>query len=204
MKKWLIISGVVTIIALMAGCSKVRRSPGRVYMPDMNYSRAYETYATSTEKLLKEKGIHYSGMPVPGTIARGDLFPYTLKNDSTDYARSVAVKSPLDAASIEMTEAERLYLVNCAICHGVKLDGQGPLVKSNKFPVAAADFITNDKYIKMPEGQMFHSITYGINMMGSYAAQLSSHQRWMVIAYIKSKQSTKTTTITADSTVATK
>ena len=35
---------------------------------------------------------------------------------------------------------------------------------------------------------MFYSVTYGKNKMGSYASQLSTAQRWMVIAYIKSKQ----------------
>ncbi|HSU28417.1 MAG TPA: cytochrome c [Chitinophagaceae bacterium] len=204
MKKWLIICGMVFIGALVTGCGKVRRSTGRAYMPDMTYSRAYETYATSTEKLLKEKGIYYNGMPVPGTVARGDLFPYTLKNDSLDYnVKSLSVKSPLDPASIDMTEAERLYLVNCAICHGTGLDGNGPLVKSQKFPVSAADFRA-EKYVKMPEGQMFQSITYGINMMGSYASQLSSKQRWMVIAYIKSKQSAQASVAKTDSTAAPK
>ena len=45
-----------------------------------------------------------------------------------------------------------------------------------------------DDMKKMAEGTMFHSATYGKNMMGSYASQLSTAQRWMVIAYIKSKQ----------------
>jgi hypothetical protein len=31
-------------------------------------------------------------------------------------------------------------------------------------------------------------VTYGKNLMGSYASQLQPKQRWMVIAYIKSKQ----------------
>ena len=35
---------------------------------------------------------------------------------------------------------------------------------------------------------MFYSVTYGKNLMGSYAAQLDAKQRWMVISYIKSKQ----------------
>jgi SNF family Na+-dependent transporter len=41
----------------------------------------------------------------------------------------------------------------------------------------------------MAEGTMFHSVTYGIRAMGSYASQLSSKQRWMIIHYIKEKQS---------------
>jgi len=40
----------------------------------------------------------------------------------------------------------------------------------------------------MPEGTMFHSITYGKGNMGSYASQLSREQRWMVIQYVKHHQ----------------
>ncbi len=42
---------------------------------------------------------------------------------------------------------------------------------------------------KLPEGTMFHSVTYGKGQMGSYASQLSTKQRWMIISYIKGKQS---------------
>jgi hypothetical protein len=38
-------------------------------MPDMAYSRAYETYADHST--LKENGINYDARPVAGTIARG-------------------------------------------------------------------------------------------------------------------------------------
>ena len=34
---------------LLVSCSKTRRSTGRAYMPDMYYSRAYETYASQEE-----------------------------------------------------------------------------------------------------------------------------------------------------------
>jgi mono/diheme cytochrome c family protein len=35
-------------------------------------------------------------------------------------------------------EAERLYLINCGICHGTKLDGNGPLYNDGKGPYPAA------------------------------------------------------------------
>jgi hypothetical protein len=44
------------------------------------------------------------------------------------------------------------------------------------------------KYLHMPVGQMYAGIKYGKNMMGSYASQLDTKQRWMVIAYIKKMQ----------------
>ena len=93
MKKILIIGVCLLMVVLVAGCSRVRRNTGRTYMPDMVYSRAYETYAAIPEGLKKE-GATYTAMPVQGTVARGDLFPYTLKNDSAGYAQSAAVKIP--------------------------------------------------------------------------------------------------------------
>ncbi len=146
------------------------------------------------EALLK-KGIHYSNVPVPGTMKRGAIFPFDIPKDkagdTTNYVASKAVINPLtglDAAT--MVEAERLYLVNCGICHGTKLDGNGPLYKGGDgpFPAKPATLVGDAKYDGMPEGQMYYSVTYGKNKMGSYASQLNTRQRWMVIAYIKAKQ----------------
>ncbi len=54
--------------------------------------------------------------------------------------------------------------------------------------------------VKLADGTMFHSVTYGRNTMGSYASQLTTEQRWMVIQYIRDKQSAGGVTATADTT----
>ncbi|MES1220631.1 MAG: cytochrome c [Bacteroidota bacterium] len=193
MKKLLIIAGIITAVV---GCSDVKRNRGRVYMPDMAYSRAVETYADHSN--LEKEGINYTAKPVEGTIARGDLPHFAIAmdkaGDTANYVASRAVISPMSALSAEeMKEAERLYLVNCGICHGPKLDGNGPLWKDGNgpYPSAPKNLVDDAVVSKMPEGQMFYSVTYGKNLMGSYASQLSTKQRWMVIAYIKSKQAAK-------------
>lgn len=206
MKKFGIISTGVLAIAVLAGCNHVRRNPGRAYMPDMAYSRAYETYSSTDN--LRQKGINYTATPVPGTIARGDMAAYKLTNDSTGYAQSAAVKSPLPALDAKQyLEASRLYLVNCAICHGDKLDGNGPLWNGGDGPYTAAPRNLMDDYSKaLSIGTMFHVATYGKGQMGSYASQLSTEQRWMVVQYIKEKQSlagagkADTATATTDTT----
>jgi mono/diheme cytochrome c family protein len=192
MKKLSIIS-VLVMAVIVWSCSDVRRDPGHVYMPDMAYSRAYETYAPIDT--LAKQGIHYNRMPVAGTIKRGELMPFPLAKDkvgdTTNYVQSVHVANPLPALNaVQMKEAERLYLVNCGICHGTALDGNGPLYNGGNGPFSAApaNLATNAKYTSMPEGQMFYSVTYGKGQMGSYASQLSSTQRWMIIHYVKSKQ----------------
>ncbi len=56
-------------LVVLASCSdEPQRNPGRVYMPDMAYSVAYETYSVTPEKreALLKKGIHYSNIPVRG------------------------------------------------------------------------------------------------------------------------------------------
>ncbi len=176
----------ILVITVIESCDS-KREPGKTFMPDMTYSRAYEAYAPNN---LKEDGINYVPYPVEGTIRRGDLFPYTLPNDSNGYKMSAQVKDPLPALdSVDMAEAQRLFNINCAICHGPNIDAQGPLATGGKVPAVAN--LTLPQYVEMPEGTMFHSITYGKNNMGSYASQLTRRQRWMVIQYVKSRQNNK-------------
>jgi len=213
MKKLSVISFITAGIAL-AGCSDVRREPGAVYMPDMAYSRAFETYAEKDSTLFTtdptdaSDKIFYNNKPVEGTISRGEELPFAIAKDkagdTTNYIASKLVTSPLTSLSGgDSVEAERLYLVNCGICHGSKLDGNGPLWKDGNgpFPAAPAMLVGKAQYENMPEGQMFYSVTYGKNLMGSYASQLSRKQRWQIIRYIKTKQLAKKATAAPASAV---
>lgn len=189
MKKLFVITFcTLAVAATVVSCGNSDQ-PGRSYMPDMSYSVAYETYAPSDER-LKASGAHYNHQPVKGAIARGDAFPYILKHDSAGYAQSAAIKNPLNPDSINFKEAERLYLINCGICHGAKLDGNGPLYNGGEGPFSAKPIalVNDEKADNMTEGTMFYSVTYGKGQMGSYASQLTTKQRWEVIAYIKSKK----------------
>lgn len=178
-------------MVLAVSCGDVKRTPGKDYMPDMRYSRAYETYSASP--IFRDGQTNRE--PVAGTVKRGEVYPFHLKvdapGDTTNYFASRAVKNPLPPLNAtDMKEAERLYLINCGICHGAKLDGNGPLYNGGDgpYPAKPATLVGDAKYEAMPEGQMYYSTTYGKNLMGSYASQLQSKERWMVISYIKSKQ----------------
>ena len=218
MKKIAIITGFITTSLVITSCRMGKNDPGKVYMPDMFYSRAYETYAGldsarfTNDTLLAGGKIYYDRMPVAGTIARGEMavFPLAMDKagDSTNYVASKSIANPLPALSaVDYLEAARLYLVNCGICHGDKLDGNGPLYKGGDGPYKAApkNLIGDPVVSTMPDGQMFYSITYGKNAMGSYASQLSTRQRWMIVHYLKEKQANaKKPAAAADTTAATK
>ena len=193
MKNSLIILFCLVTVAALVSCNDVKRKPGNVYMPDMFYSRAYETYADHSN--LTADSINYNNLPVAGTIARGEEIPFPLAKDkvgdTTNYFASRQIKNPIDSlGKDELVETERLYLINCGICHGSALNGNGPLYKDGNgpFPAKPATLVGDAKYESMPEGQMFYSVTYGKNLMGSYASQLTRKQRWQIIRYIKQKQ----------------
>jgi mono/diheme cytochrome c family protein len=199
MKKLLIAAGCLALITGFMSCGGASgNDPGDSYAPDMYFSRAYETYGynNATEQglydYLAKKGVNYNAMPVPGTVARGDMMSYHLTNDSAGLASAQTLRNPLDSLSSSpelMKEAERLYLVNCGICHGQKLDGNGPLWNGGNGPYLAAPRNLLDDYTKnLTDGHMYHVITYGIRTMGSYASQLRPDQRWWVIKYMRSMQ----------------
>ena len=185
----------VTAALVFAGCDG-KRTPGKTYVPDMAYSRAYESYANRdstkfTMDMFKKGGdvIFFNNIPPAGTIKRGELFPYTLPNDSNGYKMSSMVKNPYDSVEItktQMAEAGRLYNINCGICHGATGVANGPIASGGY--VGGVANLTADAYIKMADGTMFHSITYGKGIMGSYASQVTRAQRWMIVKYIRTLQ----------------
>ena len=191
-----IIPATLIIAALFfAGCDS-KRKPGKVYVPDMAYSRAYESFAERdstkfTMDMFKKGGdmIFFDNIPPSGTIKRGELFPYTLPNDSNGYKMSSAILNPYDSIVItkaQLAEAGRLYNVNCGICHGAGGVANGPIATGGY--VGGVANLTAEAYVKMADGTMFHSITYGKGVMGSYASQVTRAQRWMIIKYIRTLQ----------------
>jgi mono/diheme cytochrome c family protein len=202
-------STFTVVLAVSSGCSSDKRSPGKIYMPDMAYSRAVETYAlldstsftTNPDKL--GEAIFYNATPVAGTMKIGALPPYLLPNDSAGYANSSAVKNPLTEPlrGADSVETARLFNINCAICHGETGAANGPLATSGK--IGAIANLTLPMYVEKADGTMFHSIQYGLRNMGSYASQLTSKQRWQMVQYIRLLQpKTTAASATAMTTVA--
>jgi mono/diheme cytochrome c family protein len=197
---------LAAVVAVFISSCKGKTEPGKIYMPDMAYSRAVETYAqmdstrfTTDISDLGDK-IYYNAKPVNGTVQKGELFAYTLPNDSAGYALSAQVKNPLPAlAGKDSAEAARLFNIYCAICHGEDGKANGPLATSGK--IGGVANLALDQYVQMADGTMYHSILYGKNNMGSYASQLSRKQRWQLVQYIRTLQPKPATgTVTAAAT----
>ena len=189
---------ITAIIVSVSSCDS-KRQPGKIYMPDMAYSRAYETYAERDDSVFTMdaanigKRIFYNNLPVAGTIKRGELFPYPVAGPARDgdtvalATLSPLIKNPLPPLSTtDSIEAGRLFNINCAICHGAKGQNNGPLapkIGGVKSIVAASPGYA--------DGRIFYVMTYGQNNMGSYASQLDRKQRWMIVQYIRTLEPKK-------------
>lgn len=181
-------------VALFSSCAKDPNSTGRNYMPDMAYAVSYETY--SANPLFDNN--QTARQPVAGTISRG-LLP---ANDTMDEASlksylykryfpdspegyekaGVELVNPIVLNDEALAQGQKTFEVFCAVCHGAAGDGQGTIVLSGAYPPVPA---YSERLKGLPEGKMFHSITYGKNLMGSYSGQVSAEDRWKVIYYIQ-------------------
>ncbi len=188
MNKNIFITIIVAGASLAMSCNSgnVRRNPGKTYVPDMTYSRAYDAYSAMGDDSMVTPVSTESLKPVKGTIARGHALPTHLEEkDSIAY---YAMTSPYKFTELELSEGQRKYDIYCGICHGQKLDGEGPLYTSGKFAAMPANLM-GDAYKSMSQGKMYYAIMYGKGMMGSYSSQLSENERWAIVAYIKKVQS---------------
>lgn len=187
MKLWLL--AVAAPALLSVGCSGDKSEPGIEYAPDMYHSVAYDPLSQMDVNPHTKDGKNLIE-PVKGTIARGQLdYIYPYANTPEDYERAgVELKIPADIDSSEATVAEgkRIYLQYCAVCHGENGMADGPIVAAEKFPPPPA---YNSPLLKnLPAGKMYHSITHGKNLMGSYASQVNPTERWKIIRFIQTLQ----------------
>ena len=87
MKKTAIIATLVLTTAVVFTSCDSKRQPGKIYIPDMAYSRAYESYAERDSAIFttdpNDAGhkIFYNNMAPAGTIGRGEQFPFNIPND---------------------------------------------------------------------------------------------------------------------------
>ena len=166
---------LVGITILVSSCHD-NSKPNYQYMPNMYEPVSYSTYSESSAFKNGKEG----QLPVDGTINRG-FVPYEYPNTDEGYeSAKLNSKSPLGTLSEkDMEKAKGLFEIYCAICHGVAGDGKGKLVTQGKFLG-----IPNYKDRVITEGSIFHVVTYGRNLMGSHANQLSKTERWLVAAYV--------------------
>ena len=179
--------GLASLALLAISCGKGDpNSPGVEYMPDMYRSPSIEVYVDyENPNTISVKE------PVEGTIvftadAANEMYnyPYPYENTFEDYERAgLELNSPIAMTDETVAEGKVIYQRFCIHCHGKTGQGDGTVPSNSEYPPPPS--YTSNNLKDLPEGKMFHTITYGKGMMGSHASQLNKKDRWLVIQYVK-------------------
>jgi mono/diheme cytochrome c family protein len=177
-------AAVVTIAASVVVTScKDKRSTGWQYAPNMYEHIAYEYDQPNTNF----KDGKTAQLPPAGTIPVGfKRFDYPNTRGGYDSA-SVAVKNLLAQNKQNFEEGKVLYTNFCSPCHGATGQGDGT-VTQHGYPAppsySKGQSSRGGAMKDLTDGKIYHTITYGVNAMGSYASQLAPEERWKVVMYV--------------------
>jgi len=172
----------VSLTVALASCTSDPQSPGIEYMPDMYRTPALEPYSGNSNYADSME----ARIPAEGSIAQGYI-PYGIPNTNEGYELAGNIlKNPLSSSDVTLSEGKEIYTKFCTHCHGKEGKGDGLTVTAGGHPPPPA--YDSQTLKNLPEGKMFHTITYGKNLMGPHASQLNVEERWKVIRYVQTLQ----------------
>ncbi|MEZ4688688.1 MAG: cytochrome c [Ignavibacteria bacterium] len=122
--------------------------------------------------------------PVNGTVARGFL-PYEYKGLPDSSVKLLA--NPLAVSKEVLERGQDRFNIYCSPCHGYFGEGDGRL--KGLFPKPPT--LHSKKVKEWTDGNIYHVITNGQNVMPSYAEQVSRDDRWAIIHYIRALERSK-------------
>ena len=178
------------VLLYLFGCKAKGNDPGVEYAPEMYYSQAYEPLKQITDSTYFDYNSNpYNKYrinmrePAPNTIRRGADLPYHIPADSLDIAARV-LKNPIDSTEAVLAQGQILYGRYCQHCHGEKGQGDGPVAAILK----GLPSYSTGRIKTVPEGHIFHVITYGKGRMGPHRSQITPEERWKIVRYVQTLQ----------------
>jgi mono/diheme cytochrome c family protein len=126
--------------------------------------------------------------PLPArVVARGQLradsHMYEGRTANGEFARGFP--ADVDVDHTFMARGREAYNIYCGPCHGGAGDGRGIVTQ---YGWGTPVNLHSDNFRQMPEGELFHVITYGRNTMFPYADKITPEDRWAVVAYVRALQ----------------
>ncbi len=194
MRYFLLIFGLaVVLVAAIAGKrgDMTRRTPIEVF-PDMDRQLKLRP--------IEPNGFFENGRSsqphIAGTIARstairtaaGAVMPYEDSPVNTGYragTTNFVELNPMVISAESMKRGQQRYTINCSPCHGQLGDGNGI---TKKYGMAVVANLHDKRIVQMPDGELFHVISQGRNLMQGYAAQVDVEDRWAIVSYLRALQ----------------
>lgn len=127
--------------------------------------------------------------PVPGTVPALHPLGDVPERYSQTQLDSIAplLTNPLQPTPEVLARGQRMYEVNCSVCHNTRGEGNGPVVHAqNKYPFAPA--INGAATTARSDGYIYAVIDVGRNFMPPYGNRMTHVDRWAVVTYVRQLQ----------------
>src|SRR5262249_21208415 len=85
-----------------------------------------------------------------------------------------------------MERGRERFNIICAACHGLAGDGESEVAK--QMTLRKPPSLVEPQIRAYPPGRIFRVISFGYGFMPSYHTQLTIHDRWAVVAYLRALQ----------------
>jgi hypothetical protein len=94
------------------------------------------------------------------------------------------LKNPLPPSEPTLKTARRIYLDECAQCHGEHGKGDGP--EAMMHSTAPADLTDAGRMNTVTDGEIFYQISEGRRPMPSFKKRLTEEERWGLVLFVRS------------------
>ena len=178
--RMLLLLAALSMIAL-AGCS--RGSYPLDFFYEMHYNQSYKVQEP------------------PSLSAPADSVPVTGRDLAYTLVQAQALENPVPVNPATIDRGQRLYQVNCSMCHGVTGLGDGPM--RDRLTVAGyrgspANLTAGGPTAGKTDGEVFLIITkgfagaYGLPdgtfVMPAFSKLLTEEDRWTLVRYLRTFQ----------------
>lgn len=162
------------LVFLLAGCS---------WFTDFKQQPKMDPWETAADTIAMRANPQNS-VPIYGTAAPGFAFGRTPSFAAVDSMSGLV--NPVAADERSLRDGRMQYSLNCAVCHGDRGAGDGPVTKFGFPPFAIG--AGSKAATQLTDGYIFGMIRNGRGLMPPYN-RIEESDRWDLINYLRALQS---------------
>ena len=133
------------------------------------------------DTLTPSRGNPQLSVPTTGTAVAGFQVSYGGLPGTID--SMAALRNPVPASDSSLARGRKYFQINCAVCHGDRAMGDGPVTK---FGMPGLN-LTTDITKARTDGYIFGMIRNGRGLMPPYD-RIEEMDRWDVVNYVRALQ----------------
>ncbi len=181
--------GALVVVGLAGFRGGLSRNPPIEIFPDMD--RQPKLRPQTKNSFFPDQ--LSSRLQVVGTISRDEAYEDTPVNTgripgTTNFVETIPV--PVNAKLL--ARGQDRFQIYCSPCHGTVGNGNGI---TKKYGMITVRNLHEPAIVKLPDGEIFNTITNGKNTMGAYGPNVPIADRWAIIAYLRALQRSQLATL---------